>query len=149
MAHRLTDLKWHKRQQAISLHFADGTEGKLTAEFLRVFSPSAEVRGHGGGDALLVIGKEQVKIVAIEPVGRYAVKLVFDDGHDSGLYDWNTLHDFCRNKNAMWQQYIERLQAVGLSRVASTAAPSNLLIKDLLADNQKVDRLHFSGAPNE
>jgi DUF971 family protein len=133
---RLTDLKWHKRQQTISLRFADGTEGTLSAEFLRVFSPSAEVRGHGGGEAMLVIGKEQVKIVAIEPVGRYAVKLVYDDGHDSGLYDWNTLHDFCLNKDAMWQRYIERLEAVGLSR-ATAKAPKNLLIKDLLADNQE------------
>lgn len=133
---RLTDLKWHKRQQAISLHFADGTEGTLTAEFLRIFSPSAEVRGHGGGEAMLVIGKEQVKLVAIEPVGRYAVKLVFDDGHDSGLYDWNTLHDFSLNKDLMWQRYIERLEAVGLSRTPATA-PKNLLIKDLLADNQE------------
>lgn len=132
---RLTDLKWHKRQQTISLHFADGTEGTLPAEFLRVFSPSAEVRGHGGGEAMLVIGKEQVKIVAIEPVGRYAVKLVFDDGHDSGLYDWNTLHDFCLNKDAMWQRYNERMAAVGLSR-APAQVPKSLLIKDLLADNQ-------------
>jgi len=132
---RLTDLKWHKRQHAISLHFADGTEGTLGAEFLRIFSPSAEVRGHGGGEAMLVIGKEQVKLVAIEPVGRYAVKLVFDDGHDSGLYDWRTLHDFCLNKAAMWQRYTERLEAVGLSR-APAAAPKNLLIKDLLDDNQ-------------
>lgn len=133
---RLTDLKWHKRQQTISLHFADGIEGTLSAEFLRIFSPSAEVRGHGGGEAMLVIGKEQVKIVAIEPVGRYAVKLVFDDGHDSGLYDWSTLHDFCLNKGTMWQRYVERLEAVGLSR-APTEAPKNLLIKDLLADNQE------------
>ncbi len=132
---RLTDLKWHKRQQTISLHFTDGTEGTLSAEFLRIFSPSAEVRGHGGGEPMLVIGKEQVKLVAIEPVGRYAVKLVFDDGHDSGLYDWNTLHDFCLNRDIIWQRYIERLEAVGLSR-PPTAAPKNLLIKDLLADNQ-------------
>ena len=133
---RLTDLKWNKAQQTVSLRFADGTDGMLTAEFLRVFSPSAEVRGHGGGEAMLVIGKEQVKIAAIEPVGRYAVKLVFDDGHDSGLYDWNTLHDFCLNKETMWQRYTQRLEAVGLTR-STVAAPKNLLIKDLLADNQK------------
>lgn len=133
---RLTDLKWNKAQQTVSLHFADGTDGMLTAEFLRVFSPSAEVRGHGGGEAMLVIGKEQVKIAAIEPVGRYAVKLTFDDGHDSGLYDWNTLHDFCLNKETMWQRYTQRLEAVGLTR-STVAAPKNLLIKDLLADNRK------------
>ena len=133
---RLTDLKWNKAHQTVSLRFADGTDDTLTAEFLRVFSPSAEVRGHGGGEAMLVIGKEQVKIAAIEPVGRYAVKLTFDDGHDSGLYDWNTLHDFCLNKETMWARYTQRLEAVGLTR-STVAAPKNLLIKDLLADNQK------------
>lgn len=133
---RLTDLKWNKAQQTVSLRFTDGTDCTLTAEFLRVFSPSAEVRGHGGGEAMLVISKEQVKIAAIEPVGRYAVKLVFDDGHDSGLYDWNTLHDFCLNKETMWQRYTERLESVGLTR-STVTAPKNLLIKDLLADNQK------------
>lgn len=131
---RLTDLKWNKRQQTVRLCFADGTKCTLPAEFLRVFSPSAEVRGHGGGEAMLVIGKEQVNIVAIEPVGRYAVKLVFDDGHDSGLYDWNTLYGFCQNKDALWQRYIQRLEAVGLSRTAQE--PQNLPIRDVLADNQ-------------
>lgn len=131
---RLTDLTWHKTQQTISLRFADGTEGSLSAEFLRVFSPSAEVRGHGGGEAMLVIGKEQVKLVAIEPVGRYAVKLVFDDGHDSGLFDWNTLYDFCLNKDTMWQRYLARLESVGLTRTGEK--PKNVLIKDVLADNK-------------
>lgn len=136
MQHRLTELKFNKAQQTLALRFGDNTTCILSSEFLRVFSPSAEVRGHGGGEPMLVIGKEHVKIVAMEPVGRYAVKLVFDDGHDSGLYDWDTLYELGQTKETLWQGYLDRLNAVGMMRGTQTAAP-HLQIKDVLADSQK------------
>ena len=91
---------------------------ELTAEFLRVSSPSAEVRGHGQGNEVLQVGKEDVTITGIEPVGNYAVKLIFSDGHDSGLYSWDVLHEFARNHAALWQSYLQRLQAAGHTRKA-------------------------------
>lgn len=90
----------------------------LTAELLRVYSPSAEVRGHGQGNEVLQIGKEDVRITGIEPVGNYAVKLIFSDGHDSGLYSWDILHEFASNHQALWQSYLQRLQAAGHTRKA-------------------------------
>ena len=88
----------------------------LDAEFLRVFSPSAEVRGHGPGQEVLQAGKSAVTISAIEPVGHYAVQLVFDDGHDSGLYSWSYLRELIEARENLWQNYLERLARAGLSR---------------------------------
>ena len=93
-------------------------EVALSAEFLRVSSPSAEVRGHGQGNEVLQIGKEEVSITGIEPVGNYAVKLIFSDGHDSGLYSWDILHEFASKHEALWQSYLQRLQAAGHTRKA-------------------------------
>lgn len=118
---RLERIKLHKSRQAVDLSFSNGDAGTLSAEYLRVFSPSAEVRGHGLDQPMLVLGKEQVRIQAIEPVGRYAVKLVFDDGHDSGLYDWDTLHELYRNHDAHWADYLGRLENVGISRDEAAA----------------------------
>ena len=83
-----TDLKFHKRSRELEVRFADGLNARLPAEYLRVHSPSAEVKGHAAGEGILVTGKEAVNIASIEPVGRYAVRLVFDDGHNTGLYTW-------------------------------------------------------------
>ncbi|MFO7809449.1 gamma-butyrobetaine hydroxylase-like domain-containing protein [Guyparkeria sp.] len=105
-----------KDRSALSLVFADGAAFDLSAEYLRVFSPSAEVRGHGGGEMMLVLGKERVKILDVQPVGRYAVKLVFDDGHDSGLYDWGLLRELGDRRDKHWNYYLERLSSAGIDR---------------------------------
>ncbi|MGI9143383.1 MAG: gamma-butyrobetaine hydroxylase-like domain-containing protein [Fluviibacter sp.] len=104
--------------KTLALSYPDLGEVALTAEFLRVYSPSAEVRGHGQGNEVLQIGKEDISITGIEPVGNYAVKLIFSDGHDSGLYSWDILHEFASNHQALWQSYLQRLQTAGHKRKA-------------------------------
>ena len=89
---------------------------ELTYEFLRVFSPSAEVRGHGPGQSKLQVGKRDVTIVDVEPVGEYAIKLTFSDGHDTGLYTWDWLEDLCYERDELWTSYLEELKAAGASR---------------------------------
>ena len=116
-----TELKLHKRARELEVCYADGASYRLSAEYLRVHSPSAEVTGHQAGEGLLVPGKQAVGIVAIEPVGRYAVKLVFDDGHDTGLYTWKVLDTLCREHETKWQRYLERLDEQGLGRGAAGA----------------------------
>ena len=91
---------------------------ELSAEFLRVSSPSAEVRGHGQGNEVLQVDKEDVAITGIEPVGNYAVKLIFSDGHNSGLYSWDILHEFTHNHKALWASYLQRLRTAGHTRKA-------------------------------
>ncbi len=105
-----------KRSQVLEITFDDGFSAALSAEFLRVHSPSAEVTGHSAGEGVLVTGKEFVTIERIEPVGRYAVRIVFDDGHDSGLYSWRVLNELSRHREQKWQHYLERLAAAGHSR---------------------------------
>lgn len=105
----------HQQSRVLEVVFAD-QHYQLPCEYLRVFSPSAEVRGHGNGPMQTVAGKRLVSISAVEPIGHYAVKLVFDDGHDSGLFSWETLQDLGRNMEANWQDYLHRLAAAGLSR---------------------------------
>ena len=109
-----TDIKLHQISKVLELSFDDGQIFELPCEYLRVFSPSAEVRGHGPGQEVLQYGKEDVNIKAIEPVGNYAVKLVFDDGHDSGLYSWECLHELGVNYTHNWQVYLQRLQDAGI-----------------------------------
>lgn len=104
--------------KVLLLTYPETGEVALSAEFLRVSSPSAEVRGHGRGNEVLQVGKEAVTITGIEPVGNYAVKLIFSDGHDSGLYSWDILHEFASNHEALWQSYLQRLQAAGHKRKA-------------------------------
>jgi len=116
MAPRPTDLTLHKASRVLEISFDDGSTFRLPCEYLRVYSPSAEVRGHGPGQAVLQVGKEQVNITAIEPVGHYAVKLVFDDGHDSGLYSWDMLHDLGANQGPYWEDYLRRLEEAGYRR---------------------------------
>lgn len=113
---RPTKIKLHRRSRILELAFDDGSHFELSCEFLRVHSPSAEVRGHGPGQEVLQIGKENVNIERIEPVGQYAVRLCFDDGHDTGLYSWGLLYDLGRRKDELWQRYLQRLAEAGASR---------------------------------
>lgn len=116
--HHPTAITLHRQSRVLEISFDDGSTFTLPCEYLRVFSPSAEVRGHGLPEPLLVTGKREVNIDAIEPVGQYAVKLIFDDGHDSGLYDWDFLYALGRDYDAHWARYLERLSAAGKTRDA-------------------------------
>lgn len=109
------DIKFHQQSQILEVCFAEETF-RLPAELLRVYSPSAEVRGHGGGPLKLVTGKKQVKIIGLKPVGHYALQITFDDGHDSGLYTWATLHELGSQQQQLWQSYLDRLANEGGSR---------------------------------
>ena len=109
-------IKLHKKSRLLELGYADGTRYQLEAELLRVYSPSAEVRGHGVGQEILQVGKRHVAITAIEPVGNYAIKPTFDDGHNSGIFSWETLFDLATNQVARWANYTARLSAAGASR---------------------------------
>jgi DUF971 family protein len=111
-----TEIRLRKEPRLLVISFDDGSEFEYTFEYLRVHSPSAEVRGHGPGQETLQHGKEDVAIVDIQPVGHYAVKLVFDDGHDSGLYNWQYLYDLGQDMAANWQRYLDRLEAAGYAR---------------------------------
>jgi DUF971 family protein len=111
---RPTDIKLRSRSRLIEVTFDNGERFELPFEYLRVYSPSAEVRGHGPGQETLQIGKHEVGITKVEPVGNYAVKLVFDDGHDTGLYTWAYLHELGREREQKWQQYLARLKELGL-----------------------------------
>ncbi|UXY16373.1 DUF971 domain-containing protein [Chitiniphilus purpureus] len=111
-----TELIVHRASARLEVTFEDGACFCLPAEYLRVHSPSAEVRGHGAGPGVLQAGKRRVNLVAAHPVGNYAVKLVFDDGHDSGLYSWDYLYELGRDQEARWQAYLDRLARAGASR---------------------------------
>ncbi len=111
-----TEIKLHQQSRQLEIAFDDGAHYQFSCEFLRVYSPSAEVRGHGVGNEVLQVGKENVNITNIEPVGHYAVKLVFDDGHDSGLYSWEYLHRIGASQEALWQEYLQRLEQAGHTR---------------------------------
>jgi len=114
-----TEITLHQKSQLLEITFADGRSFRLPAEFLRVYSPSAEVRGHGPGQEVLQAGKKDVRILAVEPVGNYAVQLRFSDGHDTGIYSWDLLYAYGNRQDAMWQQYLKRLADAGASREAS------------------------------
>jgi DUF971 family protein len=103
-----TQLRLRQTSRLLEVSFSDGSRYELPFEYLRVHSPSAEVKGHGPGQEVLVLGKENVGIRAIEPVGQYAVKLVFDDGHDTGLYTWKYLDELGRERAQKWARYLER-----------------------------------------
>ncbi|HYM43466.1 MAG TPA: DUF971 domain-containing protein [Steroidobacteraceae bacterium] len=103
-----TELRLRRASRVLEVSFDDGSRFDLPFEYLRVHSPSAEVKGHGPGQEVLVLGKENVGIRAVEPVGQYAVKLVFDDGHDTGLYTWKYLHELGRCFESNWARYLER-----------------------------------------
>jgi DUF971 family protein len=116
MAVTPVEIRLRKASKLLVVSFDDGSEFSLPFEYLRVYSPSAEVKGHGPGQETLQTGKENVSITSVDPVGRYAVRLVFDDGHDSGLYSWTYLHELGRNMEANWQRYLDRLAAAGYAR---------------------------------
>src|SRR5689334_847868 len=118
-----TEIVLHQVSRILEVSFTDGTSFKLPCEFLRVYSPSAEVRGHGPGQEVLQVGKEEVNINAIEPVGAYGVRLIFTDGHDTGLYSWDYLHELGRNQERLWQAYLDRLHEAGASRSTTEKAP--------------------------
>lgn len=111
------DIRLHQASRLLEIKFNNNTECMLSCEFLRVYSPSAEVRGHGAGQETLEVGKENVNITAIEPIGNYAVKLVFTDSHDTGLYSWDYLYYCAQNYEAMWQDYIAKLEMAGHKRM--------------------------------
>lgn len=113
---RPTDLRLRQQSRMLELRYGDGSVHSLPFEYLRVFSPSAEVWGHGQAEPNLIGGKRNVGVSAAEPVGQYAIRLRFDDGHASGLYSWAVLHDLATNHDAYWSHYLERLQAMGMSR---------------------------------
>ena len=103
-----TEIRLRRTSRLLEESFSDGSRFELPFEYLRVHSPSAEVKGHGPGQEVLVLGKENVRITAVEPVGQYAVKLVFDDGHDTGLYTWKYLHELGRERAQKWARYLAR-----------------------------------------
>lgn len=111
-----TELKYHQQSRTLDIAFDNGERYQLSAEYLRVFSPSAEVRGHGPGQDVLQVGKESVQITTIEPVGNYAVCLHFDDGHQTGIYSWEELHNLARRREQYWNAYLERLRQAGHQR---------------------------------
>jgi len=113
---RPTDITLHQASRVLDVTFDDGRAFSLPVEYLRVFSPSAEVRGHGPGQEVLQIGKREVGISAIEPVGVYAVKFVFTDGHDTGIYSWDYLHELGVKQESNWKSYLARMGQAGVSR---------------------------------
>ncbi len=113
-----TEIVLHQQSKLLEIAFDDGARCSLPFEFLRVYSPSAEVRGHGPGQEELQVGKQNVILREVQPVGSYALKLVFDDGHDSGLYTWDYLHQLGKQQDALWQDYLHRLEQAGASRIS-------------------------------
>jgi DUF971 family protein len=109
-----TNIKSRTKSRVLEVSFDDGSVFELPFEYLRVYSPSAEVRGHGPGQEQLQLGKHEVGISRVEPVGNYAVRLVFDDGHDTGLYTWAYLYELGRDRPQKWQNYLERLKELGI-----------------------------------
>ena len=113
---RPTEIKLHQVSGILEVTFSDDRVFQFPCEYLRVFSPSAEVRGHGPGQEVLQVGKKDVRIMAVDPVGAYAVKFVFSDGHDTGIYSWDYLHDLGTRQSDNWSTYLKRLAQAGASR---------------------------------
>jgi DUF971 family protein len=111
-----TEIKLHQKSRVLEISFSDGSRFELPYEFLRVYSPSAEVRGHGPGQEILQVGKKEVDLLNLEPVGSYAVQPHFSDGHSTGIYSWDYLRELGANRASLWQTYLERLEAAGARR---------------------------------
>jgi DUF971 family protein len=111
-----TGITLHQKSRLLEIAFSDGRSFKLSYEFLRVHSPSAEVRGHGPGQEVLQVGKRQVDIKTLDPVGSYAVQPLFSDGHGTGIYSWSYLYELGQNQERMWKEYLAKLAAAGASR---------------------------------
>ena len=118
-----TDIKLRTESRLLDVRFDDGSHFELPFEYLRVFSPSAEVKGHGGGEGALVRGKQQVGISGIEPVGNYALRLFFDDGHNTGLYSWTVLHTLGKDRQTNWARYQQRCAEADISGKTSAPKP--------------------------
>ncbi len=117
---RPTEIKLHQASKILEVTFDDGKQFRLPCEYLRAFSPSAEVRGHGPGQEVLQVGKRAVGIAAVEPVGVYAVKLTFTDGHDTGIFSWDYLYELGMKQDSNWKSYLARLEQAGKSRDPNT-----------------------------
>jgi len=111
-----TEIVLHQKSRVLEIAFSDGKRFRLACEFLRVYSPSAEVRGHGPGQEVLQVGKKDVEITELEPVGAYAVRPKFSDGHDTGIYSWDYFYTLGVNQDEMWRRYLERIDEAGASR---------------------------------
>jgi DUF971 family protein len=114
--HHPTEIKLHKKSRTLEIGFDDGSNFNLPHEYLRVYSPSAEVQGHGPGQEVLQLEKENVEIEHLEQVGNYALRIDFDDGHNTGIYSWETLYNLGSNHDTLWQRYLDRLEAAGHER---------------------------------
>ncbi len=110
------EIRLKKAEKVLEVDFEDGKSFRFPAEFLRIESPSAEIQGHGPGQKTIIGGRRHVGIMAIEPVGNYAIKIVFDDLHDTGLYSWETLYEYGLRQDELWQTYLDALKARGLTR---------------------------------
>lgn len=119
-----TRLTLHQKSRVLEIGYSDGAQFRIPFELLRVYSPSAEVQGHGPGQETLQTGKREVDILGIEPVGHYAVQPTFSDGHDSGIYTWEYLYHLGDHESSLWQQYFDRLAEAGVDRDAQMAAPA-------------------------
>ena len=119
-----TEIKLHQKSRVLEIAFSDGRTFSLPYEFLRVFSPSAEVRGHGPGQEVLQTGKRNVDIVVLDPVGSYAVQPTFSDGHATGIYAWDYLYSLGADQSRLWQDYLSKLAAAGASREVELAPTS-------------------------
>lgn len=111
-----TEIKLHQKSRRMEIAFSDGRQFDLSYELLRVYSPSAEVRGHGPGQEVLQVGKREVEITSVDPVGSYAIQPTFSDGHSTGIYAWDYLYWLGENREKLWQQYLESLERAGASR---------------------------------
>ena len=118
-----TEIKLHQVSRKLEIAFNDGARFELPYEFLRVYSPSAEVRGHAPGQEVLQLGKKNIGIKSVEPVGSYAVTLTFSDGHDTGIYSWEYLYELGANYVALWDRYVSRMEVAGASREPLAGAP--------------------------
>jgi len=111
-----TEIKLHQKSRVLEITYSDGRAFRLPYEYLRVYSPSAEVRGHGPGQEVLQVGKQAVEIRTLDPVGSYAVQPVFSDGHATGIYSWDYLYELGQNQDKLWSKYLEKMKQAGASR---------------------------------
>lgn len=111
-----TEINFHQKSHMLEITFNDGKTFELPSEYLRVYSPSAEVQGHGPGQEVLQVGKQDINITKIEPVGHYAIQLFFDDNHDTGIYSWDTLYNLGKNHATLWPEYLKRMEEAGHKR---------------------------------
>ncbi len=119
-----TGIVVHAKSRTLELQYDDGASYRIPFELMRVYSPSAEVRGHGPGQETLQTGKREVTIVSLEPVGNYALQPTFSDGHSTGIYSWDLLHELATRQDELWRSYFDRLAAAGVDRDAPMAAPA-------------------------